>query len=208
MDDVEEASYHQRPVAGRGELSTADERARVVRAREGDQGALAQLFRDHYVRVYNLVTYLTGDRTEADDVTQSTFVRAWEELPRLRDPQAFTAWLNRIARNLAADRARANRARVRAEEARPESLDPGDPVGPGPEQHVAAWERDEQVHEAVASLPEPHQEVVVMHHLEGTPVQEVAERLRIPVGTVLSRLARARAALRRKLAPYVDGDAA
>ncbi len=201
------ASYYQQPVVGRGELNTADERARVVRAREGDREAFAQLFRDHHVRVYNLVTYLTGDRTEAEDVTQSTFVRAWEELPRLRDPQAFTAWLNRIARNLAADRVRAKGMRARMESARPEDLDAGVPVGPQAEQYAAAKEREERVHAAVASLPDPHQEVVVMHHLEGAPVQEVAERLRIPVGTVLSRLARARAALRRRLAPYVDGEA-
>ncbi len=184
-----------------------DERGLVVRAREGDRDAFARLFREHQVRVYNLVVYLLGDPTEAEDVTQRAFVRAWEELPRLRDPQAFTAWLNRVARNLASDRARAGAARARAQAAGATPSDDG-PVATPPEEVVAQREQGERVHQAVASLASPHQEVVVMHHFEGTPVQEVAERLGLPLGTVLSRLARARAALRRKLGAYMEGETA
>jgi RNA polymerase sigma-70 factor, ECF subfamily len=185
-------------------LTTANERALVMQAREGDRDAFAQLFRAHQLRVYNLVRYAAADATEAEDITQAAFVRAWEELPRLRDPQAFTAWLNRIARNVATDRARALGARGREETS---SAEPTGPNPAEPEGSLVRQEHSEVVHKAIASLSEPHQEVVLMHHLQDLPVQEVAERLDVPVGTVLSRLARARAALRRKLAPYVEADA-
>ena len=181
-----------------------DERATVVRAQKGDRDAFAELFRNHHVRVYSLLTYLLGDRTEAEDVTQLAFVRAWDELPRLRDPQAFTAWLNRIARNLASDRARGRAARVPSEDATPSGPGANGQGAPQPPELVLEQERAERVHEAVACLSAPHQEVVVMHHLEGMPVTEVAERLGVPTGTVLSRLARARSVLRQRLASYVE----
>ena len=177
----------------------------MARAQRGDVGAFERLFRDHHVRVYNLVRYVIGDVAEAEDVTQRAFVRAWEELPRLRDPAAFTGWLNRIAANLARDSARSPAGREQsgggAGEETMASLENGSDA---PDKEVVAEERDQVVHEAIADLPEHHREVVLMHHIEGTPVQEVADRLGVPVGTVLSRLARARDTLRRRLAPYVD----
>jgi RNA polymerase sigma-70 factor (ECF subfamily) len=186
-------------------LKLTDERARVVRAQRGDRRAFEGLFRDHHVRVYNLVTYLVGDRTQAEDVTQQAFVRAWEELPRLREPEAFAGWLNRIARNLAWDYVRSPASREQAEGLGGDEREPElDGAEPGADEPLVEKERDERVHSAIASLPEHQREVVVMHHLEGTPVQDVAARLGVPQGTVLSRLARARDALRRKLAPYVE----
>jgi len=183
-----------------------DERALVARAQQGDREAFAQLLRDHHLRVYNLAAYIVGDRTEAEDVTQQAFVRAWEELPRLRDPQAFTAWVNRIARNLARDRAREGGARARFEGPQPDPPETGNAEARGPEESLVVREREQDIHRAVATLSEAHQEVVVMHHLEGKPVVEIAQQLGVPLGTVLSRLARARAALRRKLAPHVEDD--
>ena len=186
-------------------MRPSDERELVVRAQTGDQRAFEQLFRDHHVRVYNLVAYTLGDRTQAEDVTQQAFVRAWEELPRLADPQAFTAWLNRIARNLAWDYGRSPAAREETDGLTDEKENQqADSSGARPEASLVARERDDRVHAAIASLPDHQREVVVMHHLEGRPVQEVAGELKVPQGTVLSRLARAREALRRKLAPYVE----
>jgi RNA polymerase sigma-70 factor (ECF subfamily) len=178
---------------------TPDDQALVARAREGDDEAFARLFRSHHVRVYNLARYLVRDATEAEDVTQAAFIRAWHELPKLRDPGAFAAWINRIAHRLAADRARADTTRPGAAGMVGEEAS-------GPAASVLQAEREQQVHRAIASLPEHHREAVVMHHLEGAPVEEVAEKLGVPLGTVLSRLSRARAALRRKLAGYVESE--
>jgi RNA polymerase sigma-70 factor (ECF subfamily) len=176
----------------------------VVRAKEGDAAAFEQLFRDHHVRVYNLVHYMLGDRAEAEDVTQRAFVKAWEELPRLRDVQAFPAWLNRIAANLARDVARSPAARMASADDPEPLMERADDASVAPDEGLLAGERDAHVHRAVQSLPDHQREVVVMYHLEGLPVQEVAEKLGVAQGTVLSRLARAREALRRKLAPYVE----
>jgi RNA polymerase sigma-70 factor (ECF subfamily) len=176
----------------------------VARAKAGDVRAFEALFRDHHVRVYNLVYSILGDRAEAEDVTQRAFVRAWEELPRLRDPAAFAGWLNRIAANLARDVGRSPAARTTA----PDDPEPlmermGDAAG-APDEGLLAEERQAHVHRAIGALPEHQREVVIMHHLQGVPVQEVAEQLGLAQGTVLSRLARGREALRRRLAPHVE----
>jgi len=178
-------------------LRPSDSTAVVARAKAGDVQAFETLFRDHHVRVHNLAYSILGDRTEAEDVTQRAFVKAWEELPRLREVAAFAGWLNRIAANLARDVARSRAARK-------VPANHSEPTGDKADQGLLAEERDAQVHRAIGSLPEHQREVVIMYHLQGVPVQEVAEQLGIAQGTVLSRLARGREALRRKLAPYVE----
>ncbi len=176
----------------------------MARAKAGDAQAFERLFRDHHVRVYNLVHHVLRDRAEAEDVTQRAFVRAWEELPRLRDVGAFAPWLNRIAANLARDAARSPAARTASGDDPEPLLQQMADTSPPPHQGLLEEERSTQVHQAIASLPEHQREVVVMHHLQGTPVQDIAEQLGTALGTVLSRLARGREALRRKLAPYVE----
>ena len=186
-------------------MTRLDEQTLVVQACEGDAAAFEQLFRTHHVRVYNLVRYVLGDGSEAEDVTQQAFVRAWEELPRIKETGAFAGWLNRIAVNLARD---LGRSPARREQSGGGAADEAAATihngGPAPEERLAGAERDEAVHEAIASLPEYHREVVLMHHIEGAPVRDVAQKLGVPVGTVLSRLARARDTLRRRLTPYVE----
>lgn len=174
----------------------------MARAKAGDRQAFERLFREHHVRVYNLAYYIVGDREEAEDITQRAFVKAWEELPRLHHVRAFAAWLNRIAANIAHDvvRARAARAEV-SDDGHANSRNHYN--GADVNSNLLAQERSAQVHRAISSLPEHQREVVVMHHLQNMSVQEIADGLGIAPGTVLSRLARGREALRRKLAPYL-----
>jgi RNA polymerase sigma factor (sigma-70 family) len=190
--------------AGESELKPSEATAVVARAQAGEAQAFERLFRDHHVRVYNLVYHVLRDRAEAEDVTQRAFVRAWEELPRLRDAGAFPSWLNRIAVNLARDAARSPAARTASGEDPEPVLERAADGSAAPSDDLLAQERDAEVHRAIGSLPDHQREVVVMHHLQGTPVQEVAQQLGLALGTVLSRLARGREALRRKLAPYVE----
>jgi len=94
----------------------------------------------------------------------------------------------------------------RARDTRP--LDEGAPIagdGPDPPALVAQSEHDRAVREAVLALPEHQRTVVAMHYLEGIPVNDIMDALDIPKGTVVSRLARGREALRSRLAPYIDG---
>ena len=208
---------HLCPTLGFGaqrQLLAADNpQARWVRqAQSGDLRAFEQLF-DHYQRgIYNTVLQMVRSEADAADLTQDVFVRAWKSLPRLEAPEAFGSWLYRIAMNLGRNWIRDN-TRVRQE-----SLD--QPFGGAEEEDSGA--RDipdlrgdpaaatqthavqETVQHAIEGLSEDHRLVVTLHHLEGVPVEEIAKIMNCSVGTVKSRLSRARDHLRRKLAGFVE----
>jgi len=184
----------------------------VRRAQAGDLEAFQQLFETHQRGVYNIIHQMVRSDADAADLTQDVFVRVWKSLPRLEVPEAFTSWLYRIATNLSRNWIRDN-TRVRQE-----SLD--QPVGNGEDEGSAREVADvsgdpaavtqtrsmqEVVQRAIQGLSEDHRTVVTLHHLEGMAVEEIAAIMKCSVGTVKSRLSRARDALRRKLAGYVEG---
>jgi len=182
----------------------------VAQARAGELEAFEQLYRSHQGGIYAFIKHQVGEAELAADLTQQTFVRAWQSLPRLRKLGAFRAWLHRIAANLVRDEMKSGRARL---EVLATSLGESDPiahspglVGDWPEEAVLSEELRGAVRLALASLVPEQRAVVVMHHLEGMPVAEIAEALRVRPGTVMSRLARARAAMRECLGPYVEGN--
>jgi RNA polymerase sigma-70 factor (ECF subfamily) len=180
--------------------------ALVQRAQQGDQRAFALLYQRHQRPIYSLLRHLTGDEEAAADLTQETFVKAWNGMPRLRANNAFGGWLRIIATNLVRDRSR----RRRPESTLTDTISEDGPEfdvaddGPGPHEEMAVQQHQVQIRDAVARLPEPQRLVVIMHHLEDIPVADIATQLEIPLGTVLSRLARGRDALRRRLGPYVE----
>jgi len=192
----------------------------VAKAKKGDWSAFEQLFWRYHEKVYTFAWHFLQSRELAEDVTQDTFVKAWESLHSLKSNDAFQAWLHQIARRLCLDTLRKRAWETSVSEfnvpadqqisedgegevepflAGVESTDSLDP-----EEVVIENERKRAVHEAIAQLSPPLREVVVLHYLEGLPVDEVAKILSVPIGTVLSRLARAREALRRTLAHYLD----
>ena len=141
----------------------------------------------------------------AADLTQETFIRAWKSLPRLKDSRALPGWLRMIALNITRDWVRAKRPTEPLENDDDDGLEKqwaDDSAGPAEELEIT--EQQAQIRDAVQRLSDDQKLVVVMHHLEGKPVAEIGRELDIPVGTVLSRLARGREALRIKLAPYVE----
>ena len=185
---------------------------RVRQAQAGDLRAFEELFRQHQRGIYNAVFQMVRSESDAADLTQDVFVRAYRALPRLQTPEAFTSWLYRIALNLARNHIRDN-SRVRTD-----SLDRG--YGDEDEesgQREIADERQnpadvaqthdvqDRVRAAIAGLSEDHRSVISLHHLQGLSVEEIAEVMDCSVGTVKSRLSRARDNLRRKLAGYVEG---
>ena len=171
----------------------------VRAAAAGDERAFEDLFRAHQDSVYSLVLHFVGDTELAADLTQDAFVRAWEKLPGLREPEAFSGWLRSLTVNMIRDHYR----RERETEPLDDQLALADD-NPGPAQAMAMDEQERRVREAVLALPEHQRTPVVMYHLEGRPVDEVAELLGVPKNTVISRLARGRAALRRRLAAYLQ----
>jgi RNA polymerase sigma-70 factor, ECF subfamily len=183
----------------------------VRRAQEGDVRAFEQLFQQYHRGIYNTIYQMTHNDADAADLTQEVFVRAYRALPRLQTPEAFTSWLYRIAVNLSRNWLR-DRGRVRIE-----SLEvPGEEGEEGSTREIAdpsgdpaalAQTRDmqERVQKAIAGLSPDHRQVVMLHHIEGMPVEEIARVMGCSIGTVKSRLSRARENLKRKLAGYVEG---
>jgi RNA polymerase sigma-70 factor (ECF subfamily) len=183
----------------------------VRRAQEGDVRAFEQLFHQYHRGIYNAIYQMTRNEADAADLTQEVFVRAYRALPRLQTPEAFTSWLYRIAVNLSRNWLR-DRGRVRIE-----SLEvPGDDGEEGSTREIAdptgdpsvlvqTQDLQERVQKAVAGLSPDHRTVVTLHHLQGMPVEEIARVMDCSIGTVKSRLSRARDHLKRKLAGYVEG---
>lgn len=144
--------------------------------------------------MYRLSFAILGNEADARDATQETLVTAWRQLGSLREPERFDAWLKRIVVNAARQVIRSNsRRRVREVPASTiEAL--AARVAPGPRDDLAILDV------ALRTLPVEQRSVLVLHHLEGHGVDELAEILAIPVGTAKSRLFTARRALAAALA--------
>lgn len=192
-------------------MNTRSDAELVQRAKEGDAGAFELLYARYHARVYRLLYGMLGNREDAVDLTQEVFVRAWIELPRLQIEKTLYGWLRRTAINLGIDHLRRNRL------VRFQSLDAsfddeeGEPFEwqlPDETQDVQAAaelsELQECLQRALQQLTTIHRVVVILHYIEEVPVEEIAQQLSIPVGTVKSRLARAREALRRHLEPFLN----
>jgi len=183
----------------------------VEKAQAGDGGAFRQLFDAYHERLYNYIWQMVREDELAADLTQETFIRAYRSLPELRDARAFQPWLYRIAVNLVRDERKRATLPTVSLEALAEGKEDGSTElefpdwSSSPEREWVRQERAEAVQRAVASLAPEHREVIALHHLQGLEVRDMARVLKVPEGTVKSRLGRARAILRRKLAPWVEG---
>jgi len=179
----------------------------VSAARRGATDAFRALYDRHAAGAYALARSILGDVEGAEDVVQTAFVRAWDQLPRLRRGGAFYVWVRQTTRRAAVDELR-RRGSHRA--ASLDELEEGGGEVPSgeesPEAAATSAELSATVRRAVGSLPEHHRTVVVLHHFDRLEVQEIAQVLGVPVGTVLSRLARARETLHRKLAGVIDDE--
>jgi RNA polymerase sigma-70 factor (ECF subfamily) len=142
-----------------------------------------------FARLVGQLAVVTGDRYEAEDVVQEAMARAASRWPRLRSYQAPEAWVRRVAFNLAVSGHRRARRRLAALL----RLGPPAPVPPVSVDALA-------LADALQGLTLAHRQVVVLYYLADLPVDQVAAELRVPVGTVKARLARARGALAARLA--------
>jgi len=182
----------------------------VARARSGDMAAFEELYRSHQAGIFTFIRSQVRHREIAADLTQETFVRAWESLPRLRKPGAFRGWLHRIAANLVRDEVKSGRSRLEVTEstllgdAETPREDAPAPESDGPEQRLVNGELSRHVWSALEELSEEHRAAVVMHHMEGMSVEEIAQVMGVRPGTIMSRLSRAREALRHRLSRYVE----
>lgn len=152
----------------------------VERARRGDRDAFASIAAASVDRCYALAYRILRDPHRAQDAAQQALLGAWRDLPTLRDPERFDAWLHRLVVNACYVEARSQRrwvARVRVLRSEPETAD----IAHG----VAARE---ELEAAFRQLSPEHRAVVVLHHHLGYQLTEIAETLGIPAGTARSRL--------------------
>ena len=185
-----------------------DDRELVARALEGDDSAYGELLERFRRPVFSLIYRMIGDREQAEDLAQESFVKAFNNLDSYNPNYRFSSWLFKIANNHAIDHLR--RARLstvsihgsphaanaeREEETRIvlESRDES------PEQEMLALELGGEIEQAIARLRPEYRTAVILRHIENRPYEEIAEIMEAPIGTVKTFLHRARAELREML---------
>ena len=189
------------------ELTPSETRRLVERCKTGERGAFDDLIRRYEKKVYNFAYRLSGNYDEANDVASETFVRVFNALRNFRGDSSFITWLFRIVTNVYLDEKKRQRSRphqsleeiIELEEASVQRQieDPG----PTPEVQVQRRESTVILQDAINSLPEYQRMMIVMYHTENRSYDEIAAILDLPIGTVKSRLNRARLSLREKLEP-------
>ena len=181
----------------------------VRRAQRGERGAFDLLVLRYQHKVIKLVARLLRDPTEAEDVAQEAFVKAYRALGSFRGDSAFYTWLYRIAVNTARN-AMASRQRrpldyeAELSEGEQSTVESRLRHTDTPEATVLSEEIRETVNRAVAALPEDLRTAIILREVEGLSYEEIAAAMDCPVGTVRSRIFRAREAIDRSLHPLLD----
>jgi len=176
----------------------------VARARQGDAEAFTQLIMQYQVPLYNMALRMVGEREDAADIAQEAFVRAWEKIRTLRDAP-FKSWLFQIAANLCYDHfRRGRRLGVMPEEDRGGNVVALGIATPDPQDRAEANERHSIIRAAIAALEHDLRMAIILRDVNGMAYEEIAAVLRLPLGTVKSRIARARAAMQEKLGRHPD----
>jgi RNA polymerase sigma-70 factor (ECF subfamily) len=199
------------PVEGRGQgvrqlLHPDPDAELVARWQDGDLYAFEDLIRRHQQRVFRLLMRMLGSRDEAEDVSQEAFLSLYRHGHRFRREARFSTFLYRVVANAALNRRRTlgrSRAREkRLEERQAAGIDL--PMSPrDPEDSAAGAQVQAKVQDALLALPADLRLAVVLYDIEGLAYREIAKVLRIPEGTVKSRIHRARKALRDRLQAFV-----
>jgi RNA polymerase sigma-70 factor (ECF subfamily) len=181
--------------------------ALVQQCASGDEAACTRLVTDHQRMVYQLALHLLGDPQEALDLSQEVFLRVFRTLPSFRGQATLRTWIYRIVVNQASNRLRWWRRRHRAQQV------PIDDHGPGeraltesrsfamPDRVLMQHEMATRVWSALNELPFDQRAAVILREIDGLSYDEISSALGIAVGTVKSRLARARSVLRGLLGP-------
>lgn len=187
----------------------------VLRAQRGDGAAFRQLFDRYQHRAYAVALGVVKNKQDALDVVQEAFIKVHRHLSSFQGSSSFYTWLYRILMNLAIDHVRKYKNR---------DVDFDDRVGRAaaevdgdgamlphmldgnPGRNAARKELSEKLHEALAQLPEYHRAVIILREVDGLSYEEMSKILKVPKGTIMSRLFHARRKMQAALEPYIDGD--
>lgn len=177
---------------------------------KGDRGAFDALIRKYEARAYQYAYRLTSNPDEASDIVADAFVRVYNALKNFRGQSSFGTWLYRILTNCYLDLRKKERTRrhesleahmnIDGNELERQVEDESD----GPDVILERTARESAVQDALGKMPEYQQAMLVMYHVENLTYEEISDALDLPIGTVKSRLNRARLALRDQLAGHVE----
>jgi len=176
----------------------------VERAKRGDADAFEQLTGQYYKKIFNYAYRLTGNYEDASDIAQEALLRAYLSLPEFRGDSSFQTWLIRITQNACLDELRRRKRQRFTSLDQPVTVEDGEmdrqlavaDTADGPEQALERVEVQRAVQESINQLDEEYRVVVVMRDIQGYSYNEIADTLGINLGTVKSRLNRARNALK------------
>ncbi len=173
-------------------------------ATEGNPQALEELVRRYRGLIFNLIFRMVGNREEAEDLVQETFVKAFRSLHSFNDEFAFSTWLYKIASNHTIDLLRRKRLQllsldepVRTREGEVSREYPDENFNP--ERSLITSESTQIIFNAIEALPEKYRIIITLRHKEEKSYEEISRILKVPIGTVKARLFRARELLREKL---------
>lgn len=191
-------------------MTNTEERLLLERCKQGDRAAFDALFRAYEKRVYNLAYRLCGNYDEANDISVDALLRVYQAIRLFRGDANFSTWLFRIVTNVFLDRRKRmkNKQHLSLEEyieleENSVTRQVEDPA-PTPGEAAEATERQDRMQQAIASLPDYQRAMIVLYHTEGLSYEEIAQVMSMPIGTVKSRLNRARLVLREKLEPIKE----
>ena len=182
----------------------------VERVQRGDKHAFELLVLKYQRKIMRLLSRLIHDPAEAEDVAQDAFIKAYRAIPQFRGESAFYTWLYRIAVNTAKNHLVARRRRpsgsAQHENDDGETFDETDNLTDinTPEAAYASREIADTVNQAIDALPEELRTAIVLREIEGLSYEEIAQSMGCPIGTVRSRIFRAREAIAGRLRPLLD----
>ncbi len=201
------STAHVRPTAPPAPSGPSDVDL-VRRVKQRDSLAFDELVRRHQDRIMNACVRMVGDYEDARDLCQETFVKAYRAVADFEERSQFGTWIYRIAINLCLSYHRSGKRSIerpmphpKKDESRPEHQVPD--LSMEPQSAVLGREAQEVVQRAIAQLDDEYRSVIVLREIQGLSYEEVAEVLSVPIGTVRSRLHRAREALKETLSKYM-----
>ena len=177
-----------------------DEASLIRAAQQGDQSAFARLVEANQGKIYSLCYRMTGNAEDAADLTQEVFLSAWRSLSRFQEQSSFGTWIYRMATNASIDFLRREKRRQVLSMTMEEDSEERQAQVPderySPHRLLEQKEARQAVADALAALSPEHRQVLVLREMEGLSYQEIGQLLDLEEGTVKSRIARARLALR------------
>lgn len=187
---------------------SSDDHRLIAECLRGETAAFGELVRRHQDRLFNTVYRLVDNHEDAYDVVQDAFLNAYQSLESFKGDAQFFTWLYRIAMNTAISFRRKKRAMVRIDttgsDPSIEPLDPSEDARPGHSLEQA--EQEQRVRLALQRVSPEHRAVLVLKDMEGQKYEDMAEALGVPIGTIRSRLHRARLELREVLERMDEGE--